>query len=123
MLDASALLAFLFDEAGGEAVGKVIATGCCSSVNLAEVLSRFARHGHDPAMVAARIDQTGLEIVPFSARHAEVAARLVPACRAFGLSLGDRACLALAIDRQTTAWTADRAWLRVDAGVATHAIR
>jgi ribonuclease VapC len=123
VLDASALLAFLFAEAGGESVGRVLGESCVSTVNLSEVLARFARDGHDPAAVSARIAATSLEIVPFTARQAELAAAILPACRPLGLALGDRACLALAIDRAVPAWTADRVWLDLDVNVEIRAIR
>lgn len=123
MLDASALLAYLFQEPGGEQVGEMIAGSCISTVNLAEVLSRFARDGHDPNLVGREIEGLALDIVPFSALHAQLAAALLPLCRPLGLSLGDRACLALAIDRGTGAWTADRTWLELDAAVEIHSIR
>ncbi len=42
-LDASALLAFLFREPGHEMVAQKLEESCISSVNLAEVLGRFAR--------------------------------------------------------------------------------
>ena len=123
VLDASALLAFLFREAGGEEVGTVLVDSCMSTVNLAEVLSRFARDGHDPTVVSARIGDLPVEIVPFSMRHAELAAALLPLCRPLGLSLGDRACLAVAIDRRAAAWTADRSWLDLVSEVEIHSIR
>ncbi len=122
-LDASALLAFLFDEAGGERVGAVIERGCLSAVNLSEVLGRFARDGHDPDLVARRIEATPIEVVPFGAADAALAARLVPATRSLGLSLGDRACLALALARGIPAMTADRDWLQLEIGLAIESVR
>ena len=122
-LDASALLAWLFREPGHDAVAPELGSACLSAVNLAEVLGRFARDGHDAGEVAARLATLPVEVVPFSAEDARAAAALVPATRAFGLSLGDRACLALARSRGIPAFTADRAWLQVDSGVEVRAIR
>ena len=108
-LDASALLAFLYREKGEERVAAVADEACISAVNLSEVLGRFARDGHDPVEVLGRIESTALEIVPFGTQQATLAAALVPATSARGLSLGDRACLALAASRGIAALTAGRA--------------
>ena len=115
--DASALLAFLFAEAGHERVAGVIDDCCLSAVNLSEVLARFVRDGHDAAAVLERLAGSGIELVPFLAEDAALAAMLEPATRAAGLSLGDRACLALALSRGVPAMTADRAWARIGAEV------
>lgn len=123
VLDASALLAFLFREPGHEAVTTVIGDCCISSVNLSEVLGRFARDGHDAREVARRIVASGVEVIPFMESHASLAAALLPLRLAHGLSLGDRACLALAIDRGVQAMTADRAWDAVDVPVPIVQIR
>jgi ribonuclease VapC len=123
VLDASALLAFLFREPGHERVASVIGDCCISTVNLSEVVGRFARDGHDAREVARRVIASGIELVPFMENHACLAAALLPRTLAHGLSLGDRACLALAIDRGTKAMTADRAWDSVDVPVPIVQIR
>ena len=123
VLDASALLAFLFREPGHERVAARVDRSCLSAVNLSEVLGRFARDGKEVGEVSRRIAATAIEIVPFTVEHAEVAASLEPATRALGLSLGDRACLALAATRRLTALTADRAWAELDLGIAIELIR
>ena len=123
VLDASALLAFLFREPGHERVEEVIEDCCLSSVNLAEVLGRFARDGHDPLAAARRIRAGPIEIVPFVENHAVLAAALLPAALPLGLSLGDRACLALAIEREAPAHTADQAWAALDVPVPIVQIR
>jgi len=122
-LDASALLAFLFREPGHERVAPHLSRACMSTVNLGEVLTRFARDGHDPALVLARLRESPLELVPFLAEHAALAAALEPRVRHLGLSLGGRACLALALARRVPALTADRAWLALDLGVEIRCIR
>lgn len=122
-LDASALLAFLFRESGHEKVSAVVDASCISAVNLAEVVGRFARDGHDPGEVLAQVQRTAIELVPFLAEDAALTAALVPVTRDLGLSLGDRACLALAAARGIPAYTADRAWQSVDLGIAIEVIR
>lgn len=123
VLDASALLAFLFREPGHECVQEVIENCCLSSVNLAEVLGRFARDGHNPRDTALRIHSSPIEIVPFVEHHAVLAAALLPAALRLGLSLGDRACLALAMEREAPALTADQAWTGLDLPVPIVQIR
>ena len=94
-----------------------------STVNLSEVLGRLARDGQDPSVIAARLLDSPIEWVPFSVSHGARAAALVPVTQAAGLSLGDRACLALAAERGVTAVTADRAWRDLDLGIAVELIR
>ncbi len=123
VLDASAVLVLLFAEPGHEQVAPHLRDGLLSAVNLAEVLGRFARDGHDPELVSAGLAATGLEIVPFDRHHAALCATLEPATRPLGLSLGDRACLALARDRALPALTADRVWDRLDLGIEVRQVR
>jgi PIN domain nuclease of toxin-antitoxin system len=122
-LDASALLAFLFREDGHEQVGELLGTARMSAVNLSEVIGRFVRDGHDAPVVLRRLTATGIEILPFAAADAALAASLVPATRPLGLSLGDRACLALALAKHIPAVTADRTWARLKIGVEIRVIR
>lgn len=123
VLDASALLAFLFCETGHERVASQLDRSCLSAVNLSEVIGRFARDGHDAREVLQRISQAGVRTVPFLAEDAALAAALVPATLPLGLSLGDRACLALAAARKAPALTADRAWASLNIGVSIEVIR
>lgn len=122
-LDASALLAFLFAEPGHEQVAAQLDAACVSTVNLAEVASRFACDGHDPREVCRRIAASPVEIVPFLAADAAITAALVPVTRKHGLSLGDRACLALAMARRIPALTADSAWTALRLPVPVQLIR
>ena len=122
-LDASALLSFMFREAGHEKVAAVIAHSCISAVNVSEVLGRFTRDGHNARRVLKEIQETPIEIVSFDAPQASIAAELMVKTNVFGLSLGDRACLALAISRQIPAMTADRVWKQLDAGADIRVIR
>lgn len=122
-LDASALLAFLFREAGHGHVASIIDESCISAVNLAEVIGRFVRDGYDAHVVLRRFASSRIEIVPFSAADAALAASLIPRTQALRLSLGDRACLALALARGIPAVTADRCWSRLEIGVAVTVIR
>lgn len=123
VLDASAVLAFLFAEAGHREVARVLDGALLSSVNLAEVLGRFARDGIPLTDVRAALEEAGVEVVPFDDAQALLAAALIPHTRHLGLSLGDRACLALAATTAGTAVTADRAWSDVAANIAIRVVR
>lgn len=129
VLDASALLAYLHDEPGAELVADAIAVGACmSTVNVAEVLSRLADHDTDPGEFADELSERGIlggaiSIEPFTMADAIDVARLRPLARTAGLSLGDRACLALARRLGSPAVTADTAWSMVDVGVRLTQIR
>jgi PIN domain nuclease of toxin-antitoxin system len=114
VLDASALLAYLRQETGWEAVHSVIGDSCISAVNWSEVAQKAEQKGLSVAKVGTLLTELGLGIIPFSSEHAEAAAHLWEKTRRHGLSLADRACLALAIEQQSPVLTADRAWGRLD---------
>ena len=127
MLDASALVAPLLGEAGGEVVLAAVAAGgplLLSAVNLAEAIAILHRHRGLPA-AEARDDllSLGLEVVPFDAAQAAAVGALEPGLRGQGISLGDRACLALAQERGLPVLTADRIWARLDLGIEIRLIR
>jgi ribonuclease VapC len=129
VLDASALLAYLRDEQGAETVADAIAEGAAiSTVNLAEVLGRLSDRGGDPARVLGQMTDRGLlggaiSVEPFTVADALEVARMRPSTRRHGLSLGDRACLALARRLNEPALTADTAWSRLDLDVKLRQIR
>lgn len=123
VLDASALLAYLFAENGQQAVAAQIDACCLSSVNLCEVIARFVRDGHSAELVYQQIIGAGIEIVPFQGEDAALAAGLVAQTHKLGLSLGDRACLALALRRNLPAMTADQAWSELDLPITIQQIR
>ena len=88
-------------------------TGNCviSSVNAAEVVSRLADGQRSEAALREVIGHIGAEVVAFDAPQATEVGLLRPITRHLGLSLGDRACLALARLTNATVITADRAWM------------
>ena len=123
VLDASVVLAAVLGEAGGEAVGTLPSAGLVSAVNYAEVLTRLDDLGVAADAAEASISLLGLEVVDFDAAQARHAAGLRAATRSSGLSLGDRACLALALSRKASAFTADRAWTEASVPVEIRLIR
>jgi PIN domain nuclease of toxin-antitoxin system len=129
VLDASALLAYLGDEAGADVIADAIASGATiSTVNLAEALSTLATRGEPPLSVVSALTDRGLldgaiTVEPFTTADATEAARLRPLTRSAGLSLADRACLALARRLPATALTTDQAWSGLDVDVNVRVIR
>jgi PIN domain nuclease of toxin-antitoxin system len=123
VLDSSALLAMLFFEPGGERVAELVPQSCMTTVNLAEVLGRLARDGRALDQMLDRLDQMGIVWIDFDRELAIGAAALLPQTAPFGLSLGDRACLALARLRGLPAVTADRDWARLDLGITVEVMR
>jgi ribonuclease VapC len=129
VLDASALLAYLRDEPGADLVADWIADGSVmSSVSVAEVLSTVADRGADPVRLLERLIDRGLldgaiVVEPFTTADVAETARMRPLTRKVGLSLGDRACLAVARRLGVPAVTADTAWESVDVDVDVRAIR
>ena len=122
-MDASALLALLHAEPGADAVEAAIDRAAISTVNWSEVCQRSVARGVETSGLRGEIEALGLEIVPFSAEDAEEAASLWPRSRDLGLSLGDRACLALATRLRRAALTADRSWLALELDVEIRPIR
>jgi ribonuclease VapC len=111
VLDASAILAYLRDEPGADTVERAIARGAAvSTVNLSEVCAKLNDHGVTPKQSTQTIEDLALTIEPFLRPDAECAGAWRTSTRQFGLSLGDRACLALAYRLGTPAVTTDRAW-------------
>lgn len=103
----------------------VVDGAAISAVNYTETLSKLIERGVEPAEAVAKVDDLPLVLVPLDRDLAEAAARLRPATRAAGLSLGDRCCLALALRHGAVAVTADKAWGRLDPalGIAVDLVR
>ena len=123
VLDASAILAFLNGEPGGEVVDGYLGGAAASAVNVAEVGARLSDLGASLAEVRRAIALMAVEIIPFDAEQAYAAAGIRSATRRRGLSLGDRACLQLAARRGLPAVTADQAWAELDVGAEVLLIR
>jgi PIN domain nuclease of toxin-antitoxin system len=123
VLDSSAILAVFLNEPGGEIVLPFLEGALLSTVNLAEVHMRLIELGASAGHAWSRLQSVQCEICFFSDAQARVAAELRSITRRFGLSLGDRACLALAIERKATVYTTDRIWKNLELGIAIEAIR
>jgi ribonuclease VapC len=123
VLDASALLALLNREPGAAVVASVADSAAISSVNWCEAYGKLRGVGVPGEILRGEMAESGLAVVPFARDDAESAGDLLPRTRDLGLSLADRACLALASRLGVPAVTADRAWKSLDLGVEIVCIR
>jgi ribonuclease VapC len=124
VLDASALLAYLQRERGHEAVEAVLENSALSAVNLSEVLQKAMAAGVSTDGLETDLEAVGVRVYAFDAEDATHSAELWATTRKLGLSLGDRACLALAKRLHAPAYTADRAWAEVKVpGVTVKTVR
>jgi ribonuclease VapC len=123
VLDASALLVLINEEPGHQVVMNYLSEAIMSAVNYTEVLTVLIANSV-PLQVAEEITSGLLmEIVPFDAKHAMIAADLRTLTKPFGLSLGDRACLALGKERHAVIVTADKIWKKIELGTEIVLIR
>jgi PIN domain nuclease of toxin-antitoxin system len=125
VLDASALLAMFLREPGGDQIEGLLQdpelAALMSTLNWSEVFDRLLREGYLEHEVDRLLAKTDIEIVDFTKQQAKIAVgyRL----KAPALSLGDRACLAVAAIKDAIAWTADRQWFRAKLPVRVHVLR
>ena len=115
VLDASAIIALINKEPGWEIVRDVLPYSLMSSVNVAEV-AKFLIHYNNYNKDEARliIEQIIDEIINFSPKQAYISAEIFSETKNLGLSLGDRSCLALAIDSECPVYTADQIWKKLE---------
>jgi ribonuclease VapC len=123
VVDSSAVLAVILKEPGSEHVAPLMRGALISSVNLAEVHTRLQLRGSDADFAWNGILELECQICPFDAKQALIAGELIQKTRSHGLSLGDRACLALAIERKAAVYTADGVWKKLSLGIVIETIR
>ena len=110
VIDTSAMLAFILEEAGGNEVVPRLSDGVMSAVNYSEVLVKLMDRGAPLVEAIGFVSPFSLDIVPFGDELAAMSASLRPVTKHIGLSFADRACLALAIQLGLPVLTADKAW-------------
>jgi ribonuclease VapC len=124
VLDASALLAILNQEPGAERMTpELLSAAATSTVNLAEVHGKLVGRGLNADEAWEATLSPIREAVAFTSEHARLTGDLVVQTRALGLSLGDRACLALGLALKAPVYTADRSWKKLKVSVRIHVIR
>ncbi len=124
VLDASAVLALLNREPGTDRLTpELLRDATCSTVNLAEVQTKLVSAGGNPDEAWEDTLSPIRQAAPFTEEQARIAGSLVAKTRALGLSLGDRACLALGLALKAPVYTADRSWKKLELGIRIHVIR
>ncbi|HEX7758538.1 MAG TPA: type II toxin-antitoxin system VapC family toxin [Caulobacteraceae bacterium] len=123
ILDSSAVLAFMLNEPGSEAVRVAIVNAGICAVNYAEVASKIVDGGGDPAELRQMLSEANCDVIEADIDLATNAGLLRASTRHRGLSLGDRFCLALAQELSLPVLTADQAWRDLDLGVEITLIR
>jgi PIN domain nuclease of toxin-antitoxin system len=123
VLDASAVIALFRREPGWEDVLKRLPGAALSTVNASEVIHKLVEKGVPLETAVFQLRRLRVDRVTFDDEQAAVTASLREPTRRRGISLGDRACLALAAIRNCTAITCDASWSELDVGVAVEQIR
>lgn len=123
VIDASALLALLNQEPNTDRWATAVKDAAISAVNLSEVVAKLAEVGMSEAEIRGALEPLGFEVVAFDAGLAYLAGLLRPHTKGLGLSLGDRACLALGQGMELPVLTADRTWTRLRVGLEIRVIR
>lgn len=129
VLDAAAFLAYLRDEPGAEIVENALINGCyISIINWVEVLSKIVDLGESAEEIIKRLRDEGLlenslKIIACNEEDAITIAKFRPVTKSAGLSLGDRACLALGKRLNLPVLTADKVWSSLSLGITINLIR
>ena len=123
VLDSSAVLAMIDEEPGASAVRAVLRDSAMSTVNLAEVYSKLDERGNDGRTAVAAVLESLAAVESFTEEHARITGWLRQRTRGSGLSLGDRACIAVAIALGAEIYTADSIWSKLDVSCRIHLIR
>jgi ribonuclease VapC len=123
VLDSSAVLAAYLREPGSDKVRDTTEARLISAVNFAEVEAKLIERGLSHDSIRMLESLLPCQTIAFDHTQASLTAKLRPLTKHQGLSLGDRACLALAIQQKATALTADRAWAEIDVGVRVEIVR
>jgi len=123
ILDASALLAYLHQEQGGSQIRQLLPIAFMSTVNWCEVVQKLRARSIDDKAVANKLILLGLRFIPFNLEHADKAGELWQMTAPFGLSLGDRACLATGLVENMPVMTADQIWQKLPLSLEIKLIR
>jgi ribonuclease VapC len=123
VLDASAVLAVLNAETGAEIVLDALGDAALSAVNYAEVVSKLIERGMNRVQARAAMIAIDMRVIDFDSELAERTGELRAQTRRLGLSLADRACLALGEREKATVFTSDRAWRGAISGIEICVIR
>jgi ribonuclease VapC len=116
-------MALIRGETGAQRVAECMKSAIISTVNEAEVQTKLVSAGIEEQLAWWHIEEIECNSVPFDREQARITGGLVKFTKPYGLSLGDRACLALAIQRKATVYTTDKAWKSLSLGIEIEVIR
>jgi ribonuclease VapC len=122
-IDASAILALIQGEPGADLAAQAIRRGVVSVINLTEVVGKLAGRGYTNSQIRDRVQRLRLDVAEFTIEDAFRTGLLRPVTRKAGLSLADRACLALAQRLGKPAVTSERRWATLNLGIKIQLIR
>jgi ribonuclease VapC len=123
MLDASAVLAMMLGEDGGNQVRERLASSQISTVNLSEVVAKLQDGGVPDEVISSSLAELNFDVIAFNQIQAVRAGLLRASTRSNGLSLGDRACLSAAESCNAVAVTTDRAWSKLQLDIVVEVLR
>lgn len=123
VFDASVILAHLNGEKGADRAARYLGDAIISAVNYSEIIAKLVERGASLSLIRPALSRYGLQIAPFDEDLAERAAALRPQTKAHGLSLGDRACLALGERLGLAVLTADRIWAQLGLPIDVQVLR
>ena len=129
VFDSSAILAILFKEPGSAKLSSEIRSrAVASSVILAEVQANSrGRRVSIQSLVGSDMSAALFKLVGsrnhFNCDRRKISGDLIAQTKPFGLSLGDRACLALALELSAPVYTTDKIWSNLHLGIPIHVIR
>lgn len=117
------MLALILGERVAPGTEALLDGSAISAVNLSEIFRKLIDNGMPLEEAISTTDGLQLEVIPFDQAMAAHAARLRPLTKHLGLSFADRACLAVAQQRELVVYTADRDWAELDIGLDIRMIR
>ncbi len=123
ILDSSALIALFMNEKGANLVEDNLCNSVMSAVNITEVVSYIEDRKEFNSTAQELLRDLAINIIPYDEEQAFLAGKLRNKTKFLGLSLGDRACLALASIKKLPVLTADKAWAQIDLGIKISLIR
>ena len=123
VFDSSVVIAILKQEQGFELAESSLSNALISTVNFSEVATYLARNSVPNDTIQEVLESFPIQVVPFDKSLALQTGFLYSSCKHLGLSLGDRACLAIAMSRKLPVLTADKVWAKLDLGIQIQVLR
>jgi len=123
VFDSSVVIAILKQERGFESAESSLSDALISTVNLLEVATYLARNSVPSETIQEVLASFPIQVMPFDESLALQTGCLYYSCKHLGLSLGDRACLALAMSRKLPVLTVDKVWSKLELNIQIQVLR